>query len=379
MDKREGEVSRLSFENFFSQNAKKFRRRTLLCFRKILVPKNARDKRGGGYHDFLSKLFCHIVPNPFVVEPFCVSQNFQFRKNLWMRGGGKEEEKSITIFCRKIFVSKCRKTSQGNPSVLCFRKLPVAKNFMDKKGAVSRFSFENFLSHSAENFRRGTLQGVTDFGYRKILCLGALCHNFSSNFFVSQYRKTLHGNPSVLCFRKFLVAKKFMDKRERGIIKTFLRIFFVSESRKLSSRNPSVFQKVSGTEECQGEERGWVSRFSVKTVLSNSTESFRRRTLLSSTRFLVSKKFIDKRGQQAEEGNITNFSRKIFLSQCRKTLQGNPSVLYFTKLPVAKKFMDKKWGSVKFFRRNGKNRPAPQETRGTTVPSESNLLVRNDN
>ena len=38
--------------------------------------------------------------------------------------------------------------------------------------------------------------------------------NFSSiNSLVSQYRKTLQGNPSVLCFRKFPVAKKFMDKR----------------------------------------------------------------------------------------------------------------------------------------------------------------------
>ena len=47
----------------------------------------------------------------------------------------------------------CRGTS-----VLCFRKFPVANKFMDKKGGgVSRFSVENFLSHSAENFRRGTL------------------------------------------------------------------------------------------------------------------------------------------------------------------------------------------------------------------------------
>ena len=42
--------------------------------------------------------------------------------------------------------------------MLCFRKLLVAKKFMDKKGGgVSKFSVENFLSESAENFRRGTL------------------------------------------------------------------------------------------------------------------------------------------------------------------------------------------------------------------------------
>ena len=33
----------------------------------------------------------------------------------------------IKIFRRNFFGSLCRKLSQGNPSVLCFRKLPIAK------------------------------------------------------------------------------------------------------------------------------------------------------------------------------------------------------------------------------------------------------------
>ena len=43
--------------------------------------------------------------------------------------------------------------------MLCSRKLLVAKHCMDKKGGggVSRFSVENFLSHSAETFCRGSL------------------------------------------------------------------------------------------------------------------------------------------------------------------------------------------------------------------------------
>ena len=46
--------------------------------------------------------------------------------------------------------------------MLCFRNIPEAKEFMDKRGegggeeGVSRFSVKNFLSHTAENFRRGT-------------------------------------------------------------------------------------------------------------------------------------------------------------------------------------------------------------------------------
>ena len=42
--------------------------------------------------------------------------------------------------------------------MLCFKKFPVAKKFMDKRGegGVSRYSVENFLSHSAEKFGRVT-------------------------------------------------------------------------------------------------------------------------------------------------------------------------------------------------------------------------------
>ena len=44
----------------------------------------------------------------------------------------------------------------GNTSVLCFRIIPVAKKYMDKKGrgGVSRFSVEISLCHSAEIIRR---------------------------------------------------------------------------------------------------------------------------------------------------------------------------------------------------------------------------------
>ena len=44
------------------------------------------------------------------------------------------------------------------PSVLCFRKFLLTKKFMDERvWGVSRFSVENFLSHSAEKFLRATL------------------------------------------------------------------------------------------------------------------------------------------------------------------------------------------------------------------------------
>ena len=104
----EGGVSRFTVENFLSQSAEKLRRGTFLCFKKSLVSKNVRDKRGGGYHDLPSKISCLRVPKNFVEEPFCVSENLWYRKML-----GTREGVGITIFRQNCFVSrkKYRKTS----------------------------------------------------------------------------------------------------------------------------------------------------------------------------------------------------------------------------------------------------------------------------
>ena len=81
----------------------------MLYFSKFLVAKNSMNNREEKYYDFLSKSFCLTVPESFV----------------------------------------------GNPSVLYFRKLPVAKNFRIRRGSgVSRFCVEILLCHSAKKFRR---------------------------------------------------------------------------------------------------------------------------------------------------------------------------------------------------------------------------------
>ena len=59
------------------------------------------------YQDFASKSFCPTVPRNFVGEPLCAV----FQK---VSGSGKaygQEGGSIKIFCRKVFVSPCRKYS----------------------------------------------------------------------------------------------------------------------------------------------------------------------------------------------------------------------------------------------------------------------------
>ena len=65
------------------------------------------------YHDFPLENFRLTVPEIFVEEPFCVSENLCYRKMLGIREVGG--------------------------------------------GGLSRFSVENFLSHSAEKFRRETI------------------------------------------------------------------------------------------------------------------------------------------------------------------------------------------------------------------------------
>ena len=127
-------------------------------------------------------------------------------------------------------MSHCRKYSQVNPSLLCFRKFPVAKKFMDKSGkyedfpsdffsltvaktfigesftigailgtgkvwitrggGVSRFSCDKILSHSAKNFRRTILSCCINFGYRKGLDKrGGEYQDIPWKFSVSQCRK----------------------------------------------------------------------------------------------------------------------------------------------------------------------------------------------
>ncbi len=97
----------------------------------------------------------------------------------------------------------------------------------------------NFLFHGTELYRRGTLQGVTDFAYANVLCLRGLCHNFSSIFFVSQYRRTLQGHPFVMCLGIFPVAKKFTDEKG-GVSVVSVENFLSQSAGKLRMGNLSV-------------------------------------------------------------------------------------------------------------------------------------------
>ena len=152
---------------------------------------------GGGrreYHDFLSKIFCLTVPKNFAGEPFSA----------------------------------------------VLQKFPVAKKFLDKGGGeVSGFSVENFLSHSAENFRRGIVYCCIDFGYRKSLWIigEGEYQDFPSKFFCLTVPKNFAGEPFSAVLQKFPVAKKFMDKGGGGVSRFSVENFLSHSAEKFRCWN----------------------------------------------------------------------------------------------------------------------------------------------
>ena len=81
----------------------------------------------------------------------------------------------------------------------------------------------------------------------------------------------------MLCFRKFLVAKKFMDKREREVSRFPSKKFCLTVPRKFVGEPFSV-SLISGIEKFYASE-GYVTIF-CRNFLSHSAKKFRRGTLL---------------------------------------------------------------------------------------------------
>ena len=64
-------------------------------FSQISIPLLISVLYAKGYHDFPLRNFCLTVPKAFVEKPFCVSENFWYRKMLRIREGA-----GIAIFCQ---------------------------------------------------------------------------------------------------------------------------------------------------------------------------------------------------------------------------------------------------------------------------------------
>ena len=247
-----------------SNSTEIFRRRIVYCcinfgYRKSL------DKRGE-YQDFPSKFFCLTVPkisvgnllllqyfrvpkkiaeergvSRFYVENFLPNSAeifrrgilycciiFGYEKSLDKRGGFK-------VLRRKWFVSQCRKSPSG--ILYCCISFGFRKGLDKRGGGVSYFYVENFLSRSAENFRRGILYCCINFGYRKRLeKRGGSITFLRRKLFVTRYRKIFFANSSV--YQKFSGIENFYASE--GYVTIFCRNFFVSQCQKYSQVKPSM-------------------------------------------------------------------------------------------------------------------------------------------
>ena len=120
----------------------------MLCFRKFLVAKKFIKKKGeGDYRNFPSKIFCLEMPKKFVGESLSLSI-LSGIENIYASEG------YITILRGNVFVSQYRNISSRNHSVLCFKKLLVAKKFMERKwgGLIIETFRRNFFVSQYRNF-----------------------------------------------------------------------------------------------------------------------------------------------------------------------------------------------------------------------------------
>ena len=177
------------------------------------------------------------------------------------------------IFCRKIFVSQCRKYSQVNPSVLCFRKFPVAERLMRKGGG----EYQDFPS--------------------KILCLTVPKMKISvgESFIVAL----------ILGIEKICIR----EGEYQDLLSKILRLTVPKNSVGESFTVPLT----SGSEKVWIEWGGGrVSSFTVENIMCHSAENFRRGVFYCCISFEY-RKSLEKRCS-----NIKIFRRKLFVSRCRK-------------------------------------------------------------
>ena len=119
------------------------------------------------------------------------------------------------LWCGNIFV--CRKSldNRGGESIKIFRR-----NF--------------FVSHCRKFKYVGILYCLINFGYRKTLCFGGLCHDFLTTFWPTVPKK-LVGETFCAVFQKNSGSEKFIDKRGGGgEFQDFLSKFFCLTVPKIS-------------------------------------------------------------------------------------------------------------------------------------------------
>ena len=137
----------------------------------------------------LSKIDFLIVPQNFVGEPFIFQKFFFIGNFLWLGGGYHD-------FLSKLFCLTVPKELLGGPF---FQKNSGIKKLHKM---VYQDFVENWFSHSTKKFRRGLVQFSEKFFYRTVLWIGRGYQDFLSKLFcLTVPKKLVVGR---LCFRRFL-------------------------------------------------------------------------------------------------------------------------------------------------------------------------------
>ena len=124
--------------------------------------------------------------------------------------------------------------------------------------------------------------GVSDnFGYRKSFLHEKRISRLSVENFLSQRTKKLR-NGSLLCFRNFLVWRKFMDKRWRGASRFSVENFLFHSAKKFRERTLQFFRKFWYRSFLH---RKGISLFSVEIFCFKVPEKFVRELFCGSKNF----------------------------------------------------------------------------------------------
>ena len=117
------------------------------------------------------------------------------------------KSRGASRFCRNFLFLSAEKFSEG--ILLFLRMFLVSESFMDEKSrGVSRFSVENFCSHSAEKFRWHTINVSETLEYRKIFTHNRGITCFRGKYLISQCQKVPWA--FLQCFRNFWGIEKFL-------------------------------------------------------------------------------------------------------------------------------------------------------------------------
>ena len=128
--------------------------------------------------------------------------------------------------------------------MLCFRKFPVAKKFVDKGGGEHDFPSKTFC-----------LTVPTSLGHRKYLCFRRLCHDFLSKIFCLTVPKIFVGESFGVSLLR--VSKNFM--LQRVMSQFFVEFFCLTVPTKFVVE-PSSMSLVWGIEKIYASE-GYVTIF----------------------------------------------------------------------------------------------------------------------